>query len=304
MFRIRRVPALPDRFFDPLRSHVHWNPWMDVRLLVVAMACMWGRRHVAHRYRDLDAEPHRTHFHNFCLVARWDPEAALRQKAQAWLRALRPGPGATLDWSLEDAKQATRGQAIDASATRQDPTTAAASRGHPEVGALLVCRDHVLPVGIRLEVTQGPCAALGRPVRTTPELGGATHPGGQVPHGGHGRGRVRCLLSVSHGRAGRPRAAVSFGLDAAADSAPLPARVDAPRRPRWTPAVSAAPHRPPGPREARRADPLARRGGWRAGGQQPWPAARDLLTPRPGPKDPRAGHRHPGALGHGRHPAV
>jgi hypothetical protein len=170
MCRIRRVPALLDKFFDPLRSHVHWHPWMDVRLLVVAMACMWGRRHVAHRYRDLDAEPHRTRFNNFVLVARWDPEAALRPKAQAWRRALRPGPGATLDWSLEDAKKATRGQAMAASATRQDPTTAAASRGHPEVGALLVCRDHVLPVGIRLEVTQEPCAALGRPVRTTPEL--------------------------------------------------------------------------------------------------------------------------------------
>jgi DDE superfamily endonuclease len=51
MFRIIRVPAVLEKFFGPLRSHFHWNHWFYFRLLVVAMACMWGRRNVANLYR-------------------------------------------------------------------------------------------------------------------------------------------------------------------------------------------------------------------------------------------------------------
>jgi hypothetical protein len=49
------------------------------------MAFIWGRRNLANLYRYLDAQNHRTRFNNFCLVQRWDPEAALRQKAQELL---------------------------------------------------------------------------------------------------------------------------------------------------------------------------------------------------------------------------
>ena len=56
---------------------------------------------------------------------------------------------------------------MEAIATRQAPTPAAYSRGHQDGGALLVCRDHVRPVGRRRAVTQAPGAALGLPVRTT-----------------------------------------------------------------------------------------------------------------------------------------
>jgi hypothetical protein len=170
MFRIIRVPAILDKFFDPLRSHFHWNQWMYVRLLVVAMACMWGRRHGATLSRYLDGEHPRTRCNNFFLVARWDPEAALRQKAPEWLRALRPGQGETIDLSIDDAKKAKRGQAMDAIAKRKDPTTEAYIRGHPSVCAILVCRDHVIPFGLRLSVKQAHRAALGLPCRTTPEL--------------------------------------------------------------------------------------------------------------------------------------
>jgi hypothetical protein len=113
------------------------------------MALIWGRQHVANRYRYLDAEPHRTRFNNVCLVERWDPEAALRQTAQAWLRALRPSHGETIYLIIEDAKQAPRGKAMDAIAKMKAPTTAAYIRGPPYVCALLVCRDHVLPLGLR-----------------------------------------------------------------------------------------------------------------------------------------------------------
>jgi hypothetical protein len=64
--------------------------------LVLTIACMWGRRNVANLYRYLDGERHRTRFNNFFLVERWDPEAALRQQAQAMLRALRPTQGETI----------------------------------------------------------------------------------------------------------------------------------------------------------------------------------------------------------------
>jgi hypothetical protein len=170
MFRIIRVPAILDKFFDPLRSHFHWNHGMYFRLLVGAMACMWGRRNVANRYRYLDAEHHRTRFNNFFLVERWDPEAALRQKAQAWLRALRPSHGETIYVIIDDSKTAKRGKAMDAIAQMKDPTTAAYIRGHQDVCAILVCRDHVIPFGLRLSVNKAHGAALGLPFRKTTEL--------------------------------------------------------------------------------------------------------------------------------------
>jgi hypothetical protein len=114
-------------------------------------------------YRSLEVEPHRTRFNHVFLVARWDPAAALRQTAQAWLRALRPGQGATLDVIMDDAQQATRGKAMDAMAPMQDPMTDADIRGHPDVWAILVERDHVLPVGIRLSVKKAPCPTVGVP---------------------------------------------------------------------------------------------------------------------------------------------
>jgi hypothetical protein len=169
MFRIIRVPAVLDKFFGPLRPHVHWNHWLSFRLLVLAMACMWGRRTVTTLYRDLEVEPHRTRFNNCFLVERWDPDAALRQQAQAWLRALRPGKGEPLSWIMDDAKQAKRGQAMDAIATMKDPTTDADSRGHPSVCAILVSRDHGKPVGLRLSVKQAPCPPVGVPFHQTTE---------------------------------------------------------------------------------------------------------------------------------------
>ena len=170
MFRIIRVPAVLDKFFGTLRPHVHWNHGMYFRLLVVAMAFMWGRRNVANLYRYLDVEHHRTRFNNFFLVKRWDPEAALRQKAQELLRSLRPGTGETLYLVIDDSKKATRGKAMDAVAKMKDPTTEAYIRGHQYVGAILVCRDHVMPLGIRLYVKKTPCTTVGVLFHKTTEL--------------------------------------------------------------------------------------------------------------------------------------
>ena len=134
------------------------------------MAVMWGRRNVANLYRYLDAAHHRTRFHNFFLVERWDPEAALRQKAQEWLRALHPAQGETIYVSMDDSKHAKRGQVMEAVAKMKDPTINAYIRGHQYVCGSVRFRGQVIPCGIRLSVTQAPCAALDRPFRKTTAL--------------------------------------------------------------------------------------------------------------------------------------
>jgi hypothetical protein len=116
-----------------------------LRLLVLAMACAWGRRHVPNVCRDLDAQHHRPRFNHFCLVPRWDPEAALRQKAGARLRTLHPQPGETRYRRIAASKQATRGHSMEAVSKMQDPTIDADMRGPQDVCGLVVCRDSGLP---------------------------------------------------------------------------------------------------------------------------------------------------------------
>jgi hypothetical protein len=170
MFRIRRVPRMLDKFFCPLPCHFHWDHFASFRLLVLAMACAWGRHHVTNVHRYLDAQHHRTRFNNVFLVTRWDPEAALRQKAQERLRALAPRPGETVYLLLDDAKKGQRGKPMDAVAKRKDPTTEAYIRGHPDVCGTGLFREHVIPWGIRLYVKQEAWAAIGVPFQKTTEL--------------------------------------------------------------------------------------------------------------------------------------
>jgi hypothetical protein len=170
MFRIRRVPSALDKCFRPLHGHVHWDHVTYFRWLVLTMAFMWGRRNVANVHRSLDAAPHRTRFNNCFLVERWNPEAALRQKAQARLRSLRPGNGETLYVVSDASKKATCGKAMDAVAKMQDPTTEVYIRDHQYVCALLVSRDPGMPWGIRLSVKKTPCTTVGVPFQKTTPL--------------------------------------------------------------------------------------------------------------------------------------
>jgi hypothetical protein len=96
MFRIIGVPPALDKFFQPVERHLPWNHYTYFRLLVVTIAFMWGRRHVAHVDRYLDAPSHRPRVNNFFWVERWVPEAVLRQQAQEWRRALHPKPRETI----------------------------------------------------------------------------------------------------------------------------------------------------------------------------------------------------------------
>jgi DDE superfamily endonuclease len=167
MFRLIRVPLVLDKVFQPLKGHVHWDHFTSFCLVVVTIACMGGRRHVAHLYRHLEAPSHRTRLNHFFLVERWDPEAALQQKAQERLRALHLQPGETVSFVLDASKKANRRQHMEAVAKMKDPTTAAYIRGHQDVGAIVCGRGAVIPWGIRLSVKQAPCAALGVPCRKT-----------------------------------------------------------------------------------------------------------------------------------------
>jgi DDE superfamily endonuclease len=170
MFRIVRVPAPLDKFFHGLRPRFHGDHFEYFGLLVLAMACAWGRRNVAHLYQDLDVPHHRTRVNNFFLVQRWDPEAARRQQARERLRALHPQPGETLHCIIDDAKQAKRGNAMDAVATMKDPTIDASIWGHQYVFGMLVFRQHVIPDGLRLSVKKAHGPALGLPFRKTTEM--------------------------------------------------------------------------------------------------------------------------------------
>jgi hypothetical protein len=167
LFRIIRVPAALDKFFRPLKGRFHWDHVTDFRLLMLALAVMGGRRHVAILARHLEVEHPRTRVHNFFLVERWDPEAALRQKVQALLRALRPAQGETIDVLIDDSTKAKRGQAMAAVAKMTEPTLDTYIRGPQYVCGLLLFRGQVIPGGIRLYVNNAPCAALALPFRNT-----------------------------------------------------------------------------------------------------------------------------------------
>ena len=170
MFRIVRVPASRDKFFLTLRPRFHWDHFDYFRLLVLVMAFAWGRRQVTNLSRDLEAQHHRTRFNHVFLVQRWDPEAALRQKARELLWALPPQPGETLDRIIDASKKAKRGKSMDAVAKMKDPTSDAYIRGHQYVCGIVVFRAYVLPYGIRLSVKQVHGAALECPCRKTTEL--------------------------------------------------------------------------------------------------------------------------------------
>jgi SRSO17 transposase len=71
---------------------------------------------------------------------------------------------------IDDSKKAKRGQCMDAVAKLKDPTTDTYIRGHQYVCAILVCRDQVIPWGIRLYVKPQQAKALGLPFRKSTEL--------------------------------------------------------------------------------------------------------------------------------------
>ena len=145
MCRIIRVPPVLDKCFHPLQPHCPWNHLAYFRVLVVVIAFAWGRRHVARLYRYLDAPPHRTRFKNFLLVARGDPAAGLRQKAQELVMALPPRQSETRYLGIDDSQTAKRGPPMEAVAKMKDPVTEGYVQGHQYVCAIIRFRNQVIP---------------------------------------------------------------------------------------------------------------------------------------------------------------
>jgi hypothetical protein len=70
---------------------------------------------------------------------------------------------------IDDAQTAKRGQHMEAVTKMKDSTINTDIQGHQSVCAIVVCREAVIPFGIRLYVKKTQWAALGLPFRQTPE---------------------------------------------------------------------------------------------------------------------------------------
>jgi hypothetical protein len=194
MCRLRCVPLALDTCVQPWERPGHGHHVRDCRGRVVAVACRWGRRQVAHRSRDLDVAHPRTRVNPCCLVTRGEPAVALRQQAPARRIAGQPPPGAAVSLRRDEATKATRGSPRDAVAPRNDPVSAASLRGHPSGWALLACREPVLPWGRRRSITHAPGPALGLPVCHTTALAAPRLRACQAPPGL--QGLVRCAADA------------------------------------------------------------------------------------------------------------
>ncbi len=183
MLRIIRTPRTLDQFFCSLPPAFHWDHFAYFRVLVVGMACAWGRRTVSNFYRQLDVKPHRARVNNFFLVQRWDPAAALRQKAPERRPSLQPATGDTISLVIDDSKKAKRGPHMEAVAGMKDSATDTSRRGPQDVGALLRCRARVIPYGSRRYVKPAHANAVGLPVHKTPALAAQLIRGLQPPPG-------------------------------------------------------------------------------------------------------------------------
>ena len=104
MFKIVRFPSKLEPFFDSLRSAFHWEHFEYFRTLVLLAAFAWNRRNISNLYRHLDerGRTHRTRFNNFLLVGRWEPDAALMEKAYELIGLLSPRKGDVIGLILDD----------------------------------------------------------------------------------------------------------------------------------------------------------------------------------------------------------
>jgi SRSO17 transposase len=164
------VPQQFTKFFASLKGCFHWDHFEYFRQLVLAIAFAWGRRNISNLYRYLEGQTHRTRFNNFVLVGRWDPAACLRVKAMEMLERLQCGQGETVYLILDDSQKRKRGKHMEAVGWIHDATTGQAVRGHLYVSAVLKCRDHIIPWGVRLYAKKEHCRKLGLRFRKTTEL--------------------------------------------------------------------------------------------------------------------------------------
>lgn len=160
MLKIMRIPDCLMSFFSSLKTEFHWDHFSYFADLVMAIAVSFGRRNVSSLYRRITPRAHRTRYNNFLNLSRWDYQGALRRKVYELLAALRPGPRDTVHIIIDDSKKSKRGKTMEAVSSIFDPVSNRSVRGHQYITAVIECRGHVIPFGIRLYVKKQDCKAL------------------------------------------------------------------------------------------------------------------------------------------------
>lgn len=172
MFKIVRFPKNLQSFFQPLQHFFIWQHHEYFQMLVLLTAIAHSRRNIAALYRHLDSKnfSHRSRFNNFLNVKRWDPQAALLQKANELLAALKPRRGQTVYLIIDDSKKLKRGKNMDAVSWVHDPVLGKSVMGHQYVQAVLRFAGHTIPLGVRLYVSKKEAEKLNVDFKKTPEL--------------------------------------------------------------------------------------------------------------------------------------
>jgi len=172
MFKIVRFPKKLESFFDSLETQFHWDHFQYFRTLVLLIVVAWGRRNISSLYRHLDSrnQPHRSRFNNFLNVSRWQPQVALQLKAHELLALLNPQKGDIIELILDDSKKQKRGKTMEAVSWIHDPVSGRSIKGHQYVTAVLRCRGHVIPWGVRLYIKKEDATALQQPFKKTTQL--------------------------------------------------------------------------------------------------------------------------------------
>jgi SRSO17 transposase len=172
MFKIVRFPKNLQSFFHTLKPFFLWQHHEYFQTLVLLTAIAYCRRNIAALYRHLDSSnfSHRSRFNNFLNVSRWDPQAALLQKAHEQLAALGLAGGMTVHLIIDDSKKLKRGKNMQAVSRMKDHVSGQYILGHQYVQAVLRFAEHTIPLGVRLYVSKSESKKLGATFKKTTEL--------------------------------------------------------------------------------------------------------------------------------------
>jgi SRSO17 transposase len=172
MFKIVRFPKNLQSFFHSLEPFFRWQHHEYFQTLVLLTAVAYCRRNIAALYRHLDSSnfSHRSRFNNFLNVSRWDPQAALLQKANELLNMLGPLRNKTVYLIIDDSKKLKRGKNMQAVSRMKDPVSGQYIMGHQYVQAVLRFGGYTIPLGVRLYVSKSESKKLGVDFKKTTEL--------------------------------------------------------------------------------------------------------------------------------------
>lgn len=172
MFKIVRFPKKLDSFFDSLDNFFLWDHAAYFKTLVLLMVFAWGRRNIASLYRHLDERNwhHRSRFNNFLGLLRWPAQQVLQIKALDLIGLLRPQPGDTILFILDDSKKQKRGKHMQAVGWVKDPMSGKSIKGHQFLVATILLNGYTIPFGIRLYLKKDLCKTLQQPFKKITQM--------------------------------------------------------------------------------------------------------------------------------------